>query len=305
MFSSDQSRHYLFAFVAILGISLSPIFVKLSDVGVISTGFFRFFIALPFLWGWMIYEQSNADVEHLPRKIKDYMSLFMSGAFLGLDIIFWHWSLENTHIANSMLLNNMTSILVALYAWLVWKEKITAFTVLGILAATIGAVVLVTDGGHIDGSNFKGDMQAIVSAVFYSAYLLSVKHLRNKFSAVTILSWGGLASVYVLALVAFTMETKIVPTSFYGWFILIALALVGQILGQGMLSYAMRFFSAAFSAVMITFVPVLSSLFAWAIFGQSLTFWKIFGGIIILTGIIITKISEIKTHPKLKQTITE
>ena len=91
MFASEQSRHYLFAFIAILGISLSPIFVKLSDVGVISTGFFRFFIALPFLWGWMIYEQSNADVEHLPRKIKDYIALFLSGAFLGLDIIFWHW----------------------------------------------------------------------------------------------------------------------------------------------------------------------------------------------------------------------
>ena len=303
--SQSNLNHYIPAGLAIVGLSLSPIFVKLSDVGVISTGFFRFFIALPFLWGWMIYEQSHADVEHLPRKVKDYITLFMSGAFLGLDIIFWHWSLENTHIANSMLLNNMTSIIVALYAWLVWKERTTAYTLLGIFAATIGAVILVTDGGHVDGSNIKGDLQAIVSAIFYSAYLLSVKHLRNKFSAVTILSWGGLASVYVLAVFAFTMETKIVPTSFYGWFILISLAIIGQILGQGMLSYAMRFFSAAFSAVMITFVPVLSSLFAWVIFGQSLTFWKIFGGIIILTGIFITKISEIKEHPKLQKTIVE
>lgn len=303
MVLSEHARYYLLAFIAILGISFFPIFVKLSEVGVISTGFFRFFIALPFLWGWMIYEQSTANVEHLPRKIKDYIALFLSGAFLGLDIIFWHWSLENTHIANSMLLNNMTSIMVALYAWLIWKEKITAFTVLGIFAAFMGAVLLVTDGGHLNSSNLKGDVQALVSAVFYSAYLLSVKRLRNQFSAVTILSWGGLASVYVLALVAFTMENTIVPTSFYGWFILIALAFIGQILGQGLLSYAMRYFSAAFSAVMITFVPVISSLLAWVIFGQSLTFWKILGGIVIMSGIIITKISEIKINPTLKKTI--
>ncbi|MEB3702489.1 DMT family transporter [Candidatus Bealeia paramacronuclearis] len=144
-----QMKNYIPAALAILGISLSPIFVKLSEVGVISTGFFRFFLALPFLWGWMIHEQSGAKVEHLPRSIKDYISLFLSGTFLGLDIIFWHWSLNNTHIANSMLLNNLTAILVALYAWLIWKEKITAFTVLGIFVASLGAIILVTDGGLI------------------------------------------------------------------------------------------------------------------------------------------------------------
>ncbi|MEB3702492.1 DMT family transporter [Candidatus Bealeia paramacronuclearis] len=142
-----------------------------------------------------------------------------------------------------------------------------------------------------------------MSAVFYSAYLLSVKKLRDRFSAVTILAWGGMASVYVLAIFAFTTETQIVPQSFYGWAILISLALVGQILGQGMLSYAMRYFSAPFSAIMITFVPVISTLLAWAIFGESLTFWKMLGGIVILSGIIITKLSEIKTNTKLEDTI--
>jgi drug/metabolite transporter (DMT)-like permease len=50
----------------------------------------------------------------------------------------------------------------------------------------------------------------------------------------------------------------------------------------------MKYFSAGFIAVCLLGEPVLSSLLAWSLFGEALTWGKAAGGALILAGIYLT-----------------
>ena len=58
-----------------IAIGFSPIFVRLSELGPIATGFYRLFLALPLLWLWMRFEARAAKetVQWLPIAVPGFL----------------------------------------------------------------------------------------------------------------------------------------------------------------------------------------------------------------------------------------
>ena len=102
---------------------------------------------------------------------------------------------------------------------------------------------------------------ALAAAVFYGSYMLCVKHLRRSFSTATILAWSGLASVVGLLLVALISRESVQPADGRGWLVLVALALVSQVAGQGLIAYAFAHLSASFSSLSLLLQPAVAALF--------------------------------------------
>ena len=52
--TAARDRPYALAalFAGAIAIGASPLFVKVSEAGPVSTAFWRVFLALPFLWAW-------------------------------------------------------------------------------------------------------------------------------------------------------------------------------------------------------------------------------------------------------------
>src|ERR1700682_1355664 len=131
--------------VLILGavlISFSGIFVKISELGPTATGFHRLFLALPIFWLWMAGE-ARKNPERLPQQWQDWWLLSLCGLFLAGDLVFWHWSLHMTSVANATLLGNSAPIFVALAGWLLFGQRFSPLFLLGMALAVGGAVVLV------------------------------------------------------------------------------------------------------------------------------------------------------------------
>lgn len=290
----------LSAICAVSFVGLSPIFVRISEIGPISTAFYRFFLALPLLWSWMIFDNLKSVQPRSPRTARDYFLLLSCGVFIALDIAFWHWSLLKTSVVNSTLINNLTSIFVALSAWLFLKEKMGSSMIIGIIMSVFGALVLV--GSDIKGGNpnLFGDLLALISAFFYTAYILTVKELRHHFNAPTIMAWSGMSSMYILAGIAFVSGDSFFPTTGMGWMTLLGLAIIVHIAGQGLLTYSIGHLSATFSSVALMFAPIVSTLSAWILFGEALTLYKMIGGAIVLLGIFIARRDE-KSIKKLEK----
>ncbi|MBN9413223.1 MAG: DMT family transporter [Candidatus Paracaedimonas acanthamoebae] len=277
---------------ALLG--FSPILVRLSTIEPLSTGFFRFFLAFPFLFSWMLFDHHQDIQSKAPRTKREYFLLISAGVYLALDIAFWHWSLQKTAVANATLLNNLTSIFVAAISWLVLRIKLGRSTVIGILLATLGAALLVGERNEAHVSQLLGDSQALISAVFYAGYVLAVKQLRQHFSAATIMTWSGLASMYTLALMMGIYEHHLLPASWQDWLPIMGLAIIVHVLGQGFVAYGMGQLTAAFSSVALMISPIVSTIVAWYLFSEELTLIKMLGGIIILIGLVIARESEKK-----------
>jgi len=101
--------------------------------------------------------------------------------------------------------------------------------------------------------------------------------------------WTSACTALWLLPAAFLTEDKIVPQTLDGWLAVGGLAIISQVIGQGMISWALGLLPAAFSAVSLLVNPVASGLFAWIILGEALTAAQIGGGLAILAGIFVAR----------------
>lgn len=262
-------------------IAFSPIFVRESELGPIATAAYRVFLALPVLALWIKIEPSSDR----PLTRKDWRNLILAGLFFAGDLTFWHASILNTTIANASLFATSTPVFVALGAWLLFKERIQKNFIFGLIAGLVGAAMLVGASAQMNQSNLVGDAYGIITAMFFSAYLLTVKHLRIGVSAAKIMFWSSFVTAPVLFLMAALYGETLWPQTSYGWLILFGLAWISHAAGQGMVAHAVARLPASFSALGMLTEPVFAAIFAWWLLSEAVTLLQLGGGVAILIGI--------------------
>lgn len=279
-------------FLGVTGIGFAPLLVRISAVGPSATAFYRLLFALPFLWFWMSRTQATQPDVPKPVTAADYWHLALAGLLFVGDLSIWHVSLFYTSIANSTLLTNCAPIFVTLGGWLLFKEKVSKLFLLGMILALAGAVVLVSESLSIKKEHLLGDVLALVAALFYSGYLLSVKYLRTKFSGPTILAWSGLVSCPGFLIVAAASHENLWPGQLRGWVVVIALALLSHVGGQTLIAYAFGHLPAGFTSLGLLWQPVVAGILAWLLLNEPLTTIQIIGGLVVLAGIALANQSR-------------
>lgn len=271
-----------------MAIAFAPILVRVSEVGPLATAFWRVLLSLPFAWVWMLHERKirNAD-RHAPRV--PFKLLVISGLFFAGDLGIWHISLKLTSVANSTLLVNMAPIFVTLGAWLMFRQRVTAVFLTGMAVALAGASLLVQASFSLSAAKLAGDGLALLAAVSYAGYILSVKELRNTSSTATIMALSGIFTCIALLPVTLTMEGKWMPASAHGWLVVLGLALICQLGGQSLITYAMAHLPAAFSSVSLLVQPVAAALLAWWLLHEPVGAIQAAGGVAVLAGIYVAR----------------
>ena len=285
------SRLALGALVAgAVGIACAPIFVRLSEVGPTATAFWRLALALPFLWLWT--EVGNRRETAPARRLSGHrtlLALTLAGVFFAGDLALWHWSIGFTSVANSTLLVNLAPVFVALGGHLLFGERFTYTFLVGMAVALAGAVLLVGWDLGLGLRQLFGDALAVLAAVFYAGYILSVSRLRSRLSTAAVMAYGGIVACVVLLPVALLSGEDLLATTAYGWSMLLGIALVSQIGGQSLITYSLADLPAAFSSVGLLLQPIAAAALAWAILGEALGWWQALGGAVVLSGIALAR----------------
>jgi drug/metabolite transporter (DMT)-like permease len=280
----------LFAlFAGAIFIALSPIWVRVSDVGPTASAFWRVTLAIPLLWGLFFSLKTNQTKKI--AKSQRPLLLATGIAFAG-DLAFWHWSIQYTSVANSTLLANLASIFVTLAAWVLWKQRPSGLFVAGLATALLGVGLLVRASlAGLSGSSptaLLGDGLGVVTAMFYAWYLLSVKGLRDRGAAtLQLMAVTTTITAAILLPVALLSGETLLPQSETGWLKLLGLAWISHAAGQGLIAYALAQLPAAFSAVGLLLQPVIAALFAWLLLSESLSALQCAGGAVVLFGIYL------------------
>jgi drug/metabolite transporter (DMT)-like permease len=278
------------ALVALLAgaacIALSPIWVRVSEVGPTASAFWRVALAVPLLWALLPFYPQAAR-----SRVRGQWKLFVVAglAFAG-DLAFWHWSIKLTSVANSTLLANLASIFVTLAAWLIWKQRPSATFLAGLAAALAGVALLVRSSIDFSPTALAGDALGVVTAMFYAWYLLSVKGVRD-LGAATLQLMAVTTAITAVFLfpVALAAGEPLLPGTEIGWLKLAGLAWISHSAGQGLIAYALAHLPAAFSSVGLLFQPVMAALFAWALLAEPLAPLQIAGGLVVLAGIWLAR----------------
>lgn len=271
-------------------IGLAPIFVRLADVGPSAVAFWRLALALPILlplW-WMQRSpsaQGGGVAPSKPRAVWPWGPV-LGGVFFAGDLSVWHHSLHWTTVANATLLTNLAPIWVALVAWLWFQERIGTGFWLGLLLTLAGAAVLMAESLRISMQPLGGDLLAIITSLFYAGYLLVLSRSRAHRSTAEVMLWTTAVAALTVLPIALLEPQPFWPQSLRGWSLVLGLALLSHVGGQGLIAYGFAHLPASFSAVTLLIQPVAAAVFAWGVLAEPFGMQQAVGGAVVLVGIL-------------------
>jgi drug/metabolite transporter (DMT)-like permease len=267
-------------------IALSPIWVRVSEVGPTASAFWRVALAVPLLWALLAFSASG---RFRPDGRRILLLLAAGAAFAG-DLAFWHWSIRLTSVANSTLLANLASIFVTLAVWIFWRQRPGGLFLAGLGTSLGGTALLVRASLAASPTALLGDALGVATALFYAWYLMTVKSLRERgVAALQLMAVSTAITAALLYPIALASGEALLPRSSIGWLKLLGLAWISHAGGQGLIALALAQLPAAFSSVGLLLQPVMAALLAWLLLGEPLAPLQVAGGVVVLAGIYLAR----------------
>jgi drug/metabolite transporter (DMT)-like permease len=213
--------------------------------------------------------------------------LVAAGGFFAVDLFCLHWSLRHTSVVNATLFLNFAPIFVSLGAWVAFRELPAPRTLLSYIIAICGVALLVGGVSTFEPAKVFGDVLGLAAGAAYGAYLLVASRSRYGMPTSLVMGVTTLSCACLLLPATLAMGESLVPRTATAWATLLALALITHAGGQGLLVFALKYFPTFTSSVTLLLQPVVAACGAWIIFNEMLGTWQIFGGGIVLFGILL------------------
>lgn len=288
--------------IAIMAVSTASIFIRnaQNEVPSLVIASFRLSIASLILGVFVLPSKRN----EITRIIKShYLPLMISGFLLALHFACWITSLEYTSVMSSVVLVTTTPIWVSIFSPIFLQEKMTWQISLGLIIALIGSFIIILSqncliiGGKFlcDISNssltrnaIAGNILAVLGAFAAAGYVMLGRKLRKNINLFPYIFL--VYSVASIVLISFSLFSGYGFSGYSkeGYFWMILLAIVPQLIGHSVLNWLLGFLPAVYVAISLLGEPVGSSILAWFFLKESPTIIEIFGAILILVGILIT-----------------
>ena len=262
-----QSKDHPFAFPALLlgscALALGPWFVRLSGVGPVAAGFWRLGLALPFLF---IIAPLTKQPVHLPGKKLTTITL-AAAFFFAADLAAWHMGIGMTKLGNATLFGNTSSLIFAV--WGLWLARKPPSPVQGgaLALAALGAALLMGSSAELSARHLKGDLLTLFAGILYTGYLIAVQRVRRDLAPLPMLFLASLFGAAMLLPVSLIAGERIIP---HDWTFVVILALSSQVLGQGLLVYALGSLSPLVVGLTLLTQPAISALAGWFAYGETL-----------------------------------
>jgi drug/metabolite transporter (DMT)-like permease len=281
-----HDRPVLATLAGALAIAFSGILFRVAHVSPTTGAFFRCAYALPVLWPLARLE----DRRYGPRPLKQRALAWLAGLLFAVDLVAWHQGIEEVGAGLATVLGNLQVVLVGLLAWAILREKPPGRSLAAIPVALVGVVLIsgAFEHGAYGRNPGLGVAYGILTAVCYSGFLLVLREgnrdLRRPagplFDATLVSALATIPIGLVWGNLDWTPGWKA-----QGYLLLLALS--SQALGWLLISITLPRLPAALTSVLLTFQPVLSVLFAWAILSESPSGLQLGGVALVLSGLLI------------------
>ena len=280
---------YLPLIFGVFAVSTGAIFARLADAPALVTAAYRVGLATLMLAPFALWS-ARYEIGRLSRR--DLLLAATAGLFLALHFATWISSLDYTSVANSVVLVNTNPLWVGVLTPLIARERVGRRTLAGILISVTGGVIIGM-GDFAGGPRaLFGDLLALIGSICAAVYLLLGRNLRRKLSLLAyVFVCYGSAAVF-LWLVVLILRLPVTGYSSGTVAAFLGMALVSQIIGHSSYNWALRWFSAGLIAVTLLGEPIISTVLAFFLFDEGLTWSKVAGGVCILSAIYIVASGE-------------
>nr|WP_302055892.1 DMT family transporter [Paenibacillus sp. A3M_27_13] len=266
--------------ISILSVSISSIMIKSSDTPTSVAGMYRLYmsvlIMLPFV-PWKMFRS-------LEMNKKDWSTVFIAGLFLGLYFLFWMESLVYTSVASSMVILSLQPLFVMMGSYFMFRERANILTILCLIAALVGSIVIAWGDIGISREALIGDGLSLVGTILVSAYMLAGQKVSHKinanlYSVIVFFIGGSVMLVYNLL-----NHYSLIEYDSSDWMYFLLLAVIPTIFGQYIFNLLLKSMGATTVSVGIIGEPVLAIILAYLFLGEIISAFQFIGGIMTLFG---------------------
>src|SRR4030043_378787 len=275
---------YLALFTGIICLSFSAMFGKWANAPGPVIGFYRIGLATIILLPIFVYRKRKNGVK-LPFAI--LLFPILGGIFTAFDHGTWNSSLRYTSAANATLLGNTAPLWVALFSWLVFRQKLRGLFWVGLAFALTGAMIVLGSDFIRHPSIGLGDMLALAAGVFYAGYFLVTERGRKKLDTLSYIWLVDLVAAFCLLLISLGMKMPLTGYPSKTYLAFLGAALISQVGGYLSIGYALGHLPASIVSPSLIGQPVVTALLAIPLLGEALRTEQWLGGLGVLMGIYL------------------
>ena len=231
-------------------------------------------------------------------KKNDYWRLLLCGiAGITFNQTFSIKGMSLTSPIHASLLVLTTPITISLLAAWFLKEKWNVFKIMGLCLGISGGAVLVFSrdlSDHSSGEQSLGDLFIIMGAVSYSSYIILVKPLMAKYSAMHILQWIFLFGACISVPFGWNDVTNIQwhLFSITNWFCLTYVVIGATFFAYQLMNYGIKKLGASVTGSFIYTQPFFTTIASVLIFEEQINFSKILAAVMIIAGVFLTNFKK-------------
>lgn len=266
-------------------LALGPWLVRLADTGPVAAGFWRLALPLP-LFAWLAWRELREGTGRAAPRTA--WMLLAAGAFFALDLASWHIGIELTKLANATLFGNSGSVILMVWGLVALRRAPTCAEVLALAAALAGAAILLGRSLEVSPRTLAGDLLCVLAGAFYVLYLLPAQSARETMGPWSVLALVCASGAPVLLALALLLGEPVWPGA-AGFAPVAALALCSQVVGQGLLVYALRHFSPLVIGMALLTQPAIAAFSGWLAFGEALGWPDIAGMALVAAALVIAR----------------
>ena len=265
-----------------IALALGPWFVREADTGPVSAGFWRLFLALPF-----VVMLARVNGQRLTGMGAKTLGLVALGAVtFALDLASWHIGIGMTRLGNATLFGNAGSIVLLFWGFIAARVLPKGLEWAAIVFALAGAVILMGRSLEISNATLIGDLFCLGAGLLYAVYLLTLQDARGAFGSWSLLVWVSLFGCPVLLAIALALGEPVWPTN---WTPVIGLFIVSQLIGQGLMVYSLKYFPPLVVGLALLTQPAVASLYGWLAFGEVLSALDIVGMVLVGAALAVSR----------------
>jgi drug/metabolite transporter (DMT)-like permease len=217
----------------------------------------------------------------------------LAGLCFAADIALWHEGIVRTTMANAALLSNAASFLLPLWGFVVLGHKPGRMALLAIGFAIAGTLLLVGQSADLSPRHLAGDLLCLGAALLYTGYLIVIDGLRGRVPVFPLLALAtGFGAVSLLP-AALLLDGRFWPQD---WTPLVALALGSQVMGQGLVVFALGHLRPIVIGLGLLVQPVVAATIGALGFGEVPGLPELAGAALVVVALILVRLPERPQH---------
>jgi len=268
-----------------------PLILKSTDMPSMTFAMYRLWAGVAIYVAWFA----------LTRRRPSWATLracALGGVFFAADVSLTFAAFKLTTVANATIIGALSPVIIALAAARLFGERMSRRDLMFVFAAFVGVAVVGIGSAGAPSWSPLGDALAALSTVSWAAYWLFSKRARNSFSSLEYMSSVMLVAAVVVTIVTIPSgligDFSLAPPQGMDWVWVWVVAIFPGTIGHLLVAWSHRQGEAWLLSLITQMMPVIGTIAAWIVLGETLTPLAVLGGAVVMvaTAVIVVRASR-------------